>query len=144
MKNSHDYDDIINLPHHVSKTHKQMSAHDRAAQFGAFKALTGYEDAVNETARLTDSKPALSESMIEMLNMKLQIILDNLEDKPEVTITYFVPDKKKSGGAYVTHTGCVRRIDDFEQKIIMTDKTEIQIKMIAEIESDLFNDIENG
>ncbi len=118
-----------------------MKIIDRAAPFAA---LSGYDVAVKETARLTDVQLALSENMMDVLNMKLQIILDNLYEEPEVIITYFVLDKKKSGGAYVTHTGCVRKIDDFEQKIIMTDQSEIQIDSIAEIESDLFNGIENG
>lgn len=142
MSKPFNYDDIIDLPHHVSKKHPQMKISDRAAQFAPFAALTGYDGAVKETARLTDEKIELSESALEMLNMKLQMVCDNLNDAPEVSITYFVPDKKKTGGSYFTRSGCVRRIDDFEHKVILTDGSEIEIDMISEIEGDLFSCLE--
>ena len=99
------YDDIINLPHHVSQKHRRMSLLDRAAQFAPFAALSGYEEAVIETRRLTDKRRALDESEKEKLNARLQLVKDYLEAKPIVEITYFVPDERKSGGAYITSTG---------------------------------------
>lgn len=138
-KNAHRYDDIINLPHPTSVNHPRMSLYDRAAQFSPFAALTGHDAAIKETARLTEQKIELSEDMISRLNEKLQIVADHLET--EVTITYFVPDERKSGGAYVSHTGMVRRIDDYEHTLIMTDKTVIPIEQICEIESELFGEM---
>ena len=94
------YDDIINLPHPVSKKHPQMPLLDRAAQFAPFAALTGYGEALTETARLTDTKIELDEGEIERINAKINYLIDNLETAPTVEITYFVPDKKKKGGKY--------------------------------------------
>lgn len=138
-KDTHRYDDIINLPHPTSANHPRMSLYDRAAQFSPFAALTGHDAAIKETARLTEQKIELSEDTISRLNEKLQIVADHLETK--VTITYFVPDERKSGGAYVSYTGIVRRIDDYEHTLIMTDKTVIPIEQISEIESELFGEI---
>lgn len=138
-KDTHRYDDIINLPHPTSANHPRMSLYDRAAQFSPFAALTGHDAAIKETARLTEQKIELSEDTISRLNEKLQIVADNLET--EVTITYFVPDERKSGGAYVSYTGIVRRIDDYEHTLIMTDKTVIPIEQISEIESELFGEM---
>lgn len=138
-KNAHRYDDIINLPHPTSVNHPRMSLYDRAAQFSPFAALTGHDAAIKETARLTEHKIELSEDTISRLNEKLQIVSDHLET--EVTITYFVPDERKSGGAYVSHTGTVRRIDDYEHTLVMIDKTVIPIEQISEIESELFGEM---
>lgn len=136
--NIHRYDDIINLPHHVSTRHPHMSLYDRAAQFSPFSALTGHEAAIKETARLTDEKLELDEDVKEKLNEKLQIIKDNLGKETSVTISYFVPDERKSGGAYFSCTGTVRRIDVYRHVIIMTDKTVIPMDQIYEMESELF------
>lgn len=138
-KDTHRYDDIINLPHPTSANHPRMSLYDRAAQFSPFAPLTGHDAAIKETARLTEQKIELSEDTISRLNEKLQIVADHLET--EVTITYFVPDERKSGGAYVSYTGIVRRIDDYEHTLIMTDKTVIPIEQISEIESELFGEM---
>ena len=138
-KDTHRYDDIINLPHPTSANHPRMALYDRAAQFSPFAALTGHDAAIKETARLTEQKIELSEDTISQLNEKLQIVADHLET--EVTITYFVPDERKSGGAYVSYTGIVRRIDDYEHTLIMTDKTVIPIEQISEIESELFGEM---
>lgn len=124
------YDDIINMPHHVSTTHPQMSMHDRAAQFSPFAALTGHGDAVKETARLTDEKLELTEDEISALNQKLNFLTEHAEDRPEITIEYFVPDERKSGGAYITVTGNFRWIDEYSQSIIMTHGEEIPIENI--------------
>ena len=95
------YEDIINLPHHVSATRPQMSMLDRAAQFSPFAALTGYDAAIKETGRLTDEKIEMDEEALNILNMKFQILVDSLDDEPEVTFTYFKPDERKAGGAYL-------------------------------------------
>ena len=138
---SHKYDDIINLPHHVSKKHPQMSLHDRAAQFSPFAALTGHKAAINETARLTDEKQILSEDVIAKLNEQLNLIKENIGTNQTVTITYFVPDDKKSGGAYISYTGVVKKIDEYNHTVILTDKTVIPIEQISEMQSDIFSEI---
>lgn len=139
-KDIYQYEDIIDLPHHQSITRPHMSNYDRAAQFSPFAALTGHDEAIEETARLTDRKIELDEYTKEDLNKKLQIIGDTL--KTEVTITYFQPDEKKSGGAYLTITGCVKRIDVYEQTVVFKDKTAIPIDQISDIESGLFRGME--
>lgn len=136
------YRDIIALPHRVSATRPQMPLRDRAAQFSPFAALTGYEDVIDETARLTDSRIELSESKQAELDKKLQIILENISERSEVKITYFVPDKRKSGGAYETAVGFVKRIDEYALTLIFTDGRTISITDIYSIESVIFRDIE--
>lgn len=132
------YDDIIHLPRHVSKKHPQMALSDRAAQFSPFAALTGHGAAIKETARLTDERVQLDEYMINVLSDRLQIIADRLKDKPEIMITYFQPDEKKNGGAYVTATGTVKKIDVYERIVVMTDRQEIPIDDIVGIEGQIF------
>ena len=127
------YEDIINMPHHVSKKHPQMSLEARSAQFAPFAALVGYEDAVEETARLTTNKKEINEEQKTILNNKLQKIKKNILQKPEITFTYFVPDSRKQGGKYITCTGKVRKIDEYNQKIILEDRTQIPILDIIEI-----------
>ncbi len=135
------YDDIINLPHHVSKTRPQMSMLDRAAQFSPFAALTGYDAAIKETGRLTDEKVNLSEEEKEALDRKQQILLEKLADHPALTVIFFVPDEKKSGGAYVTKRGKLKKIDEFERLMQLADGTKIPLDDVAEIESELFRDM---
>ena len=137
------YDDIINLPHHVSKKRPQMSIEQRSAQFAPFAALTGYDDAVKETARRTDRRIELEEGQKEILNNKLLYILENIDTKPEITFTYFIPDNKKSGGKYIDKTGIVRKIDMIEQYIQFIDKSKININDIIEIDSELFISLDN-
>lgn len=127
------YDDIIDLPHHISKKHPQMSLEARAAQFAPFAALTGYDDAVKETARLTNERIDLDEEAKMMLDAKLQVIREQLSEKPLVTITYFVPDAKKDGGKYVTTAGNVKKIDDYKHLIILDNGVEIPIDEIIDI-----------
>ena len=136
--NTNKYDDIIDLQRPVSPSRLRMSLSDRAAQFSPFAALTGYEAAVEETARLTEQKTELSEDMKTIINEKIQILIDRLDDKAEVRITYFVPDKKKSGGAYVTSIGIVKTVDSYERRIVMADKTSIPIDQIWDIDGDIF------
>lgn len=132
------YDDIINLPHHVSKTRPQMSMVDRAAQFSPFAALTGYDAAIKETGRLTDEKVNLSEEEKEALDRKQQILMEWLGDHPALTITFFVPDEKKAGGAYMTKSGNLKKIGEFERVMLLTDGTKIPLDDVVEIESELF------
>ena len=136
------YDDMVYMQNPIPMCKPRMSLQDRAAQFSPFAALTGYDDAVEETARLTDTRLELSEDMKTILNEKMQMILDNAENEPIVTITYFVPDKKKSGGAYVDVTGIVKEIDEYERCIVMTDKKKIPIEQIREINGELFSGID--
>ncbi|KAF5031213.1 hypothetical protein DSECCO2_630050 [anaerobic digester metagenome] len=136
MKKS--YDDIMNLPHHVSATRPHMSAIDRAAQFSPFAALTGYGDAIKETARLTGERVELDEYMKDVLSVRLQIIADQLKEHPEIAITYFQPDEKKSGGAYVTVIGRVKKIDEYERVVVMIDGTRVPIDEIASIDGEIF------
>ncbi len=155
---SHDYDDIIDLPHHVSSRHPQMSMSNRAAQFSPFAALTGYGDVIQEAQRITDQKPELTESQRAELDYKLQQILNPFSsgapsgEEPEektgsndrkketsrdsaatVSITYFVPDPRKDGGAVRTIQGQIRRITDCNRKIILQDKTQIDMDCILDI-----------
>ena len=133
------YDDIINLPHHVSVTRPQMSVSDRAAQFSPFAALTGYDAAIKETARLTDERVKLDEYMKDVLSERLQILADRIrEQHPEIVITYFQPDAKKEGGAYVTAVGTVKKIDEYERIVVMTDGTLIPIDEIISIDGQIF------
>lgn len=135
------YDDIIDLPHHVSATHPQMSLANRAAQFTPFKALTGYDDAVEETARLTDGRITLGENAIEDLDMRLSLLADAIDAHPVVAVTYFQPDERKEGGAYVTATGGVKKVDDYERRIILMDGREIAIADVLEIAGEIFEDL---
>lgn len=114
---------------------------NRAASFAPFAALTGYDDAVRETARLTSERIELDEWTKEILNNKLRIALDKAGEQPEISITYFLPDKKKSGGAYVTVKAVIRRIDEYERLVIFTDKSSIPIDDIYEIEGDIYNNL---
>lgn len=142
QENDHKYDDIIHLPHPVSKTHPQMSLYDRAAQFAPFAALTGHAAAIRETARRTDEKRILSDEALEELNEKLNIISANIGTDQQADITYFVQDERKSGGKYVTHSGIVKQINLYRRAIALTDGTIIPIEDISEIESDVFSEPE--
>ncbi len=129
-----EYDDIINMPHHVSKKHPQMSILARAAQFGAFAALSGYEDAIDETGRLTDNMINISEDEAYMIDNVLYEIQMHIDEKPEVKICCFVPDNRKSGGSYRNIRGNIKKIDMTERKILLTDETVIDITKISSIE----------
>ena len=136
------YKDIIDLPHHQSLRRQRMAMIDRAAQFSPFAALTGHNDAIIETARLTDRKIELDEGTKSIINEKIQMISDFLFEKPTVTFTHFEPDIKKEGGTYLNTTGTVKRIDEFKREIILTDGRIILIEHIYDIESDLFKYME--
>lgn len=130
---SHKYDDIIHLPHHVSDRRVPMSRADRAAQFSAFAALTGYDAVIRESGRLTDMRTELDEDSKAMLNEKLQMILETIDEQPRVTITFFQPDERKAGGAYVSVSGRVKKIDEYARAVILTDGTAIPIGQIYQI-----------
>ena len=130
------YDDIIHLPHHVSQKHPQMPMLDRAAQFAPFAALTGYEAAVGETARLTAERRELDAQEAEELNRRLVAIIARLPDRPEATIEYFVPDDRKAGGAFVSVTGRVRHISVPERTLVMEDGTVIPLDDIFALQID--------
>ena len=136
------YNGIIYLPHHVSKTRPQMPMSDRAAQFAPFAALTGYDSAIKETGRLTDEKIELDEEALTALNMRYQLLMDALDEEPEVEITYFKPDECKAGGANITTTGAVIKVDDFERLITMQDGTKIPMDDVLSIDGELFSSLE--
>ena len=127
------YDDIINLPHHISPTRQRMSMHDRAAQFAPFAALVGYDDAVAETARLTETRPELDEQEQRAINERLAFIADHIHEHPEVRIKYFVPDEHKSGGAIVEVSGKTYRISNTDATIVMTDGCKIRLSDIIDL-----------
>ena len=132
------YEDIIHLPHHVSANHPHMSLYDRAAQFAPFKALTGYEDDVAETARLTDTRIELDDSRKAVLDARLQMIEDQISSSPEVTITYFVPDARKQGGAYRDIHGRIRKIDKVERLVVFASGERVRIDDIYDLHGVLF------
>lgn len=136
-KYAKEYD--LPYPEGVEYPYKRMSMIDRAAQFASFKALTGYEDAVDEAARLTDAKIELDERTIDLLNAKVQILQDHIAEEPEITVTYFLPDEKKAGGKYVTVSGKVKRIDDYERRIQFTDKKVIRMEDILSMDGEVFS-----
>lgn len=127
------YIDIINLPHHESKKHPRMSLEERSAQFAPFAALTGYEDEIEETGRLTTIKKEINEEAKLILDNKLQTIKKNILSKPKITCTYFIPDSNKEGGKYVEYTGNVVKIDEYNKIIIFEDKNKISISEIIKI-----------
>lgn len=133
-----EYEDIIDLPPHVSRKRPKMSIMNRAAQFAPFAALTGHEAAVKETARQTQEKIQLDQYIKDGLNNKLQIIDDQLKEHPEIEITYFQPDQKKDGGVYTTSIGIVKKIDKYEKLVVMEEGTTIYLDHIIKIEGDIF------
>ena len=127
------YEDIIHLPHHISQRRPRMPISDRAAQFSPFAALTGHDAAVKETARLTDEWIELTESRKESVNRQLQKVKEDIDEHPSIAVTYFVHDERKSGGEYVTMTGKVKKINEYERIILLEDETVIPIDMILDI-----------
>ena len=133
MRMNNRYNEIINLPHHVSTTHPQMPMSDRAAQFAPFAALTGYDSAIKETGRLTDERIELDEEALTALDRKYQLLMDTLDDAPEVTIIYFQPDERKAGGQYVSATGTVKKVDTFGRRILLQDGTRIPLDSVYDL-----------
>ena len=136
------YADIIDLPHHQSEKRHKMSNYDLAAQFSPFAALTGHADSIKETARLTDEYSEPSEEMKAIMNEKILFLMEQLENQPEITITFFKPDEKKQGGAYITITGVVKKIKTYERQIQMTTGDLIPIDMIFGIDGEIFSRID--
>lgn len=134
MEISHEYDDIINLPHHVSADRPHMPMIDRAAQFSPFAALTGYDAAIVETARLTDTKRELSEEQKEVISKQLHSLQSRLEADSGVTVTYFVPDSRKAGGAYRTITSPVKKVDEYVGVLEMSNGITIPFDDILSLE----------
>lgn len=132
-RDAHKYDDIIGLPHHQSVGRPHMSLHDRAAQFAPFAALSGHEEAIEETARLTEEKILLDETAIQAVNEKLYELSQHLQENPAVSITYFKPDKQKKGGAYLTDIGTIKKIDEREKMVIMDSGVKIPMEHIVRI-----------
>ena len=133
MRMNNRYDEIMELPHHVSKTRPQMPMSDRAAQFAPFAALTGYGSAIKETGRLTDERIELDEEALTALDRKYQLLMDTLDDAPEVTIIYFQPDERKAGGQYVSATGTVKKVDTFGRRILLQDGTRIPLDSVYDL-----------
>ena len=127
------YDDIIRLPHPDSPKHPRMSLHDRAAQFSPFAALTGHSAAIAETGRLTDQRMELDEYEMARVDAELQRLQELLPGRPTASITYFVPDERKAGGAYQTITGTVKRIDAVNGVLLLTDQRTIPITDIFDV-----------
>ena len=149
MNDTHKYDDIIHLSHHVSTRHPQMPLSDRAAQFSPFAALTGHDAAIKETQRLTDEWAELNEDRKEILDEKLQMIRESLSagkgghGLPEIRFIYFKPDKKKSGGAYLSIQGKVKKIDEYSHQVMLEDGTALTLEHIVGIEGELFRGYED-
>lgn len=127
------YDDIINLKHEISSTRRCMKHSDRAAQFALFAALSGYEEAVRETARLTDEKKDVGEEQIKKIDEALRFVKENLSNNPVIDVTYFVKDEKKTGGKYVSFSGKVKNIDEVYRKVIFDGGFEIPTDDIVDV-----------
>ncbi len=133
VQNTNKYEDIIHLPHHVSSTRVPMPMAERAAQFSPFAALTGYEEAVDETGRLTSRRIIPDEDMLVRMSESLQFIAAHLSEQPQVTLTYFVPDERKAGGSYTTLTGHVKKLDEIARTLTFTEGTTVSLDAIVDI-----------
>lgn len=135
------YDDIISLPHPTSTKHPRMPLSDRAAQFSPFAALSGHGAAIVETARLTDRRIELDEDTRAELDLKQQILADKIAERPEISVVWFCPDKKKDGGQYVTTVGQLKKVDDIERVLRLADGTTIPLDDVLELRSDCLRGI---
>lgn len=136
------YDDIITLPHHVSRKRARMSMVDRGAQFSPFAALTGYDGVIEETARLTDRQVELDENRKTELNRRLALLAQGIREEPEVTVTWFVPDERKAGGEYARRTGRCLKVDEYRQSLLLEDGTEVPFDGITGLEGTIFSCLE--
>ena len=141
MNEKFPYEDIINLPRPISKKHPQPPLSERAARFAPFAAITGYEEMVLEKARVTEKQIELDECALTLLNEKLNILQNNLSQSPEITVTYFAPDKKKACGAYVSISGAVRQIDSYSKLLILENDKKIRIEDIYKLDGDIFRSL---
>lgn len=135
------YDDMIDLPHPTSKKHPRMSIRDRAAIFSPFAALSGHGAAIAETARLTDQRMELDEDTKAELDQRQAVLLEHIEEQPEVTVTWFQPDERKEGGAYLTVTGRLKKIDEVERNLALQDGTSIPLEDVVGLESECFKEL---
>jgi len=133
-----DYSDIINMPHHVSRKHPRMQSSERATQFGSFAALTGHSDMLNESARRTSKKIELDEDMKNILDIKQGILRQFMDERPIITVTYFIPDDKKEGGRYTDVTGIIKREDNSEKCLVLESGEKILFDDIIDIQGDIF------
>ena len=131
----HPYEDILHLPHPTSKNHPRMSIQERAAQFSPFAALTGHAAAIAETARLTDRKIELDEDTRAELDRRQAVLLEQISERPEVTVTWFAPDERKEGGTYVTTTGRLKKLDEIQRVLVLADGTKVQMDDVISLES---------
>ena len=134
------YDDILYLPHPTSTRHPRMPISERAAIFSPFAALTGHAGAIAETARLTDQKMELDEDTKAELDRRQAVLLEHIAEQPEITVTWFQPDERKDGGAYLTTTGQLKKIDQVERRLFLLDGTKIPLDDVARLESECFQD----
>ena len=134
------YDDIIELPHPTSAKHARMPIRDRAAIFSPFAALTGHAGAIAETARLTDQKMELDEDSKAELDRRQAVLLEHIAEQPEITVTWFQPDERKDGGAYLTATGRLKKLDAIQRMLVLVDGTKILLDDVASLESECFQD----
>ena len=132
------YDDLLPLPHHVSATRPQMSMQERAAQFSPFAALAGFDSAIRETERLTSEQIEPGDQALAVLDRKFRILLERLEERPAIRFTYFVPDGKKSGVAYRTESGVIRKVDEAGRRILLESGTQIPLDCVLRIEGGIF------
>ena len=132
------YDDIINLPHPTSKRHPRMPIRDRAAIFSPFAALSGHGAAIAETARLTERRMELDEDSRAELDRKQAVLLEHMDEQPELTVTWFQPDERKDGGAYLTATGRLKKLRELERLLVLADGAEIPLEDVVALESDIF------
>lgn len=137
-ENTGKYDDIINLPRPVSKKHPPMPMANRAAQFSPFAALSGHNEAIREAARETEKRRTLGENEQEILNRKIALLRKHLAEQPEITATYFEPDGKKDGGRYVSISGRIRKIDNYQRLLLLEGGVEIPFEDLAELSGELF------
>ena len=135
------YNDLVNLPHHVSASRQPMSSADRAAQFAPFAALTGYEDAVAEAGRITGTHIELDEQQQVELNRRFNLLMTNITRLPEVEVEYFVPDMLKSGGEYVVYRGVIKKVSISDKRIIFQDDTVIQLNMVVALNGKIFDEL---
>ena len=143
-EDAHAYDDIIDFPHHISAKHPQMSSENRAAQFSAFAALSGFDAAITETARLTDKRIDLDEGHKEIINTKLKNISDHISQFPLASITYFSPDEKKDGGAYITLSENIKKVDTYEKVMVTVTGRAIPIEDIYDLEGDILRHLDSN
>lgn len=136
------YDDIIHHAYPVPTKRARMSAADRAAQFSPFAALTGYDDAITETERLTQRKVQLDPSVKDELNRKIHFLSERITQHPQITITYYLRDPYKVGGAYFTKTGYLKKIDHYQHFLLYSDGTSILMDDIFSISGDILKDFD--